>query len=226
MSQQINLFNPRFQRQKNYFSTEVLASALGGLLLVVVVSGLVVSRQTAALNAEAAQVKADLSAREARKTSIVAAFVPRRKSDTLQQDVDLAGVQLRNLRQVAGLLEQGKPSEKPGYSAYFQALARKHVDGLWLTGVTIHGDGDAIGLQGRALKAGLLPGYLDGLAGEAVLRGKSFGRLEMIEPKPEQTDVAAPVQTAQAVPARPAAPRYVEFSLQSAPLDATAAVRP
>jgi hypothetical protein len=124
------------------------------------------------------------------------------------------------LQQVAGLLEQGQQADAPRYSAYFQALARKRVDGLWLTGVTIQGSGDSIGLQGRALKAGLLPGYLDGLAGEAVLRGKSFGRLEMIEPKPEQ------VETAQAASPPPAAPRFVEFSLQSAPVDHTAAGRP
>lgn len=219
MSQQINLFNPRFQRQKNYFSTVVLASALGGMLLVVVVASLVVSRQTAALTDEAALVKADLGARETRKTSVTAAFVPRRKSEILQQEVDQAGLHLRNLQQVAGLLEQGKPGDTPGYSAYLQALARKRIDGLWLTGVTIHGSGDAIGLQGRALKAGLLPGYLDGLAGEAVLRGKSFGRLEVSEPKPE------PADPAQAAPA-PVAPRYVEFSLQSAPVEQIAAGRP
>lgn len=221
MSQQINLFNPRFERKKNYFSTPVLASALGALLVVIVLASLVVSQQTAALSAEAAQIKADLTTREMRRTGAVAAFVPRRKSETLQQDVDLAGLQLRNLQQVAGLLEQGKPSDAPAYSAYFQALARKRVDGLWLTGVTIEGSGDTIGLQGRALKAGLLPGYLDGLAGEAVLRGKSFGRLEMIEPKPEQ------VETAQAASPPPVpAPRFVEFSLQSAPVDHTAAGRP
>jgi hypothetical protein len=225
MSQQINLFNPRFQRQKNYFSTAMLASALGGVLAVVVLTSLVVSQQTAALSAEAAQVKADLTLRETRKTTVVAAFVPRRKSETLQQEVDQAGLQLRNLQQVAGLLEQGKPADTPGYSAYFQALARKRVDGLWLTGVTIHGSGDSIGLQGRALKAGLLPGYLDGLAGEAVLRGKSFGRLEMSEPKPEALVTAQAAQTT-AVPTPAPTPRYVEFSLQSAPVEHAAGGRP
>lgn len=225
MSQQINLFNPRFRRQKNYFSTAVLASALGGLLVVMALASMLVNRQTAALEAEAALAKADLTAREARKTSVTAAFVPRRKSETLEQEVAQAGLQVRNLQQVAGLLEQGQPADKPGYSAYFEALARKRVDGLWLTGVTIQGGGDAIGLQGRALKAALLPGYLNGLASEAVLRGKSFGRLEMVEPKPDDAAVA-PAVPASPTPPAPTAPRYVEFTLQSAAVEPTAAGRP
>ncbi|MYM98341.1 MSHA biogenesis protein MshI [Duganella vulcania] len=212
MSQQINLFNVGFERKKSYVSTSVLAAGIGALVLVLAGMSALAKARLAALETEAATVKASLANGEKRKSAATAAFVAPRKSEALQQQLDQAGVELRNLQRVAGILEQGEPGETRGYSAYFRAFARRGVDGLWLTGVTIQGSGDAIGLQGRALKASLLPGYLNGLAGEAVLRGKTFGQLEMREPKAEPAAEA----TAGAATAPAAAPRYVEFSLQSA----------
>jgi len=210
MSQQINLFNAGSQRKTNYAGTPVLVAGLGVLALVLTAASLMAKSELAALESEAATVKAGLDRGEARKTAATAAFVAPRKSEALQQELDQAGAQYRNLQQVAAILEQGQPGATRGYSAYFRAFARRGVEGLWLTGVTIQGSGDAIGLQGRALKASLLPGYLNGLASEAVLRGKSFGQLEMNEPKPAAEAVAAGTASA------PVAPRYVEFSLQSA----------
>jgi len=212
MSQQINLFNAGFQRKKNYATAPVLAAGIGALVLVLVGVSAWTKARLAALEGEAAIVKSNLDSYEKRKSTATAAFVAPRKSETLQQELDQAGVEFHNLQRVARILEQGEPGATRGYSAYFRAFARRGVDGLWLTGVTIQGSGDAIGLQGRALKASLLPGYLNGLASEAVLRGKTFGQLEMREPKAEaKADAAAGAAAAPVV-----APRYVEFSLQSA----------
>ncbi len=217
MSQQINLFNPRFERKKNYYSTPVFAGALGGMAAVLAVMAVLANSQTAALEAEAVQVKNQLAAVTGRKAAVTAALAPPPRSESLPREVDHATEQYRNLQQAAATLEQGQFGRKHGYSAYFQALARKRIDGLWLTGVTIQGSGDSISLQGRALKANLLPGYLDGLAAEDVLRGKSFGKLEMSEPKVDAVTGAAPAPVSASSPASvPApAPRYLEFSLQS-----------
>lgn len=211
MSQQINLFNAGFKRTKNYATTRMIAAGMGVLAFGLVVASVLANIELATLEREAAVVKAELAAREARRTAVTASFVAPHKSEALQQELDQTGVQYRNLQQVAAILDQGEPGATRGYSAYFRAFARRGIDGLWLTGVTIQGSGDAIGLQGRALKASLLPGYLNGLAGEAVLRGKTFGQLQMTEPKaPKAADGAPAPESA------PAAPRYVEFSLQSA----------
>lgn len=214
MSQQINLFNAGSQRKTNYAGTPVLAGCVGALALVLLGAAVMAKSELAALESEAATVKAGLDRGEARRSAATAAFVAPRKSEALQQELDQADAQFRNLQRVAAILEQGQPGATRGYSAYFRAFARRGVEGLWLTGVTIQGAGDAIGLQGRALKASLLPGYLHGLASEAVLRGKSFGQLEMNEPKPAP-EAAAAAAAAGSAPA-PVAPRYVEFSLQSA----------
>lgn len=223
MSQQINLYNPAFEPQKNYATTPaVVGVVLVTLLVLAVLIGLAKS-QLSESNALAQQVKAQLDAREAARTAATAAFVAPRKSEALQRELEQASSTLSNLQKVAGILDQGQTSSVHGYSPYLRALARRTSDGLWLTGVQIQGNGDSIGLQGRALKAGLLPPYLAGLSAEKVLRGKKFAQLDLHEPVAS----AAASATASASASSSVAPRFVEFSLQSSAADvADKAVQP
>jgi len=210
MSQQINLYNVAFEPQKNYATTPVVAGLVTLTLLVLVVCTVLAKRQLADTTAQALGVKAQLDGREASKTAAAAAFVAPRKSETLQKEVEQASTTLANLQKVVGILDQGQAGGVHGYSPYLRALARRTSEGLWLTGVQIQGNGDSIGLQGRALKASLLPGYLAGLSAETVLRGKKFAQLDLHEPVARAS--ASAEASASSVGAMP---RFVEFSLQS-----------
>lgn len=212
MSQQINLYNVAFEPQKNYATTPVVVGVVLSTLLIMIACTVLAKRQLAETSVLATGVKAELDAREARKTTATAAFVAPRKSETLQKEVEQAGVMLANLQKVAGILDQGQAGAVHGYSPYFRALARRTSEGLWLTGIQIQGNGDSIGLQGRALKASLLPAYLAGLSGETVLRGKKFAQLDLHEPVASASATASAVAS---VASAVAAPRFVEFSLQS-----------
>lgn len=88
-----------------------------------------------------------------------------------------------------------------GYAGYFKALARQNVSGLWLTGVSVAGPD--IGVRGRALEPALIPDYISRLTRESVMRGKTFGSLEI-----SQAELANKDGAAEPAP-------YVEFSLQS-----------
>ncbi|MYN47498.1 MSHA biogenesis protein MshI [Pseudoduganella sp. FT93W] len=217
MSQQINLYNVAFEPQKNYATTPVVLGVVLTTVLALGVFTALAKSQLGETRAQAQKVQAELDARLASKTAATAAFVAPRKSEALQQEVDQASTTLANLQKVAGLLDQGHSGAVHGYSPYFRALARRTSDGLWLTGVQIVGNGDSIGLQGRALKPGLLPPYLAGLSGEAVLRGKKFAQLDLHEPASSASATAEADVAAGGVqaPARAAAPRFIEFSLQS-----------
>ena len=225
MSQQINLFNPRFSKQKNYFSATSLAVMLGVVLLASLAFGIVTKQRVARLEADAAGVKAELASREASKAATEAQMAPRQRSPELQQELEQAEYENRSLHGVSAILDKGEFGNTRGYSSYFKAFARSSVSGLWLTGVQITGAGNEIGLQGRTLQAALLPGYLSGLAREPVLKGTTFGHLEMGEPKPVAGAVGSvnpatlsplPPGAAPAA-AAPAAPSYVEFRLQAMP---------
>ena len=209
MSQQINLFNPVFLQQKKIFSARTMAAALGALLLGVGALQLYGHTRVASLQSQADAAAAQLKKSEARLATVNAEFAPRQKSPALEAELAEAQRQLAALRQVAGVLERGELGNTQGYAEYFRALARQHVDGLWLTGVSIvdggsggsGGSGGEIGVRGRALDPGQVPGYLNRLTREPVMRGKSFGSMQISEGAKNETGKGA-------LP-------YVEFSLSS-----------
>jgi len=214
VSQQINLFNPIFLQQKKIFSTRTMAQALGVLVLGVVAMGLYGSARVSAMQKQADAGAAQLQARQARLVAVNAEFPPRQKDPTLAEAVLEAERQLGTLREVSGVLQGGELGNTRGYAEYFRALARQHVDGLWLTGLTITGAGTDIGVRGRALDPESVPGFLTRLTREPVMQGKGFGSLQMSEGSREpQGGAPAPASPATAAPAGPAP--YVDFSLQS-----------
>jgi hypothetical protein len=72
----------------------------------------------------------------------------------------------------------------------------------------------------------MVPGYLGRLRNEAVLQGKAVGSLQIGEAAASGVTPQAPKAAAQAPAAdgkdsvAPAQPQYVEFSLQSTPVEA------
>jgi len=205
VSQQINLFNPIFLQQKKIFSTRTMAQALGVLVVGVVAMAFYGNARVASLQKQADTGAAQLQARQARLTAVNAEFPPRQKDPQLAAAVAEAERQLGALREVSGVLQGGGLGNTRGYAEYFRALARQHVEGLWLTGLTITGAGNEIGVRGRALDPESVPGFLTRLTREPVMQGKGFGSLQISEG----------TRDGQAAPAAAAPAPYVEFSLQS-----------
>lgn len=215
MSQQINLFNPLLLAQKNYLSARAMAQALGVLLAGGLLLAYYGKVQVDALARQTAASKSELGVREARKATVTASFAPRAKDTALEGEIAQAEAERKSLLQVQAILQRGEFGSTRGYSSYFRAFARSRIDGLWLTDVAIVGAGNAIGLQGRVLAPGLLPDYIAALSGEAVLKGKSFARLELTPARKPATPGAGDAPAS--APAAP--PAYLEFSLQATPAE-------
>jgi hypothetical protein len=211
VSQQINLFNPVFLQQKKIFSARTMAAALAVLLVGVSAIHLYGTTRVAAMQAQADAGAAQLKKTEARLAAVKAEFAPRRKNPAFEAELAEAERQLAALQHVSGVLERRELGNTQGYAEYFRALARQHVEGLWLTGVSIGnsvGGSGEIGVRGRALDPGLVPGYLNRLTREPVLQGKAFGSMQIVG-----AAAGAPAGAAQAE--RAGAPSWVEFSLSS-----------
>lgn len=202
MSQQINLFNPIFLKQKKYFSATTMAQALGLILLGCVLLSAVMSYQVAMLSKEAESTSAQLSAQQAQLNQITAVSASRQKSKSLEDEVLKAEAEIKSLQQVFDIVQKGDFGNTKGYAEYMRAFARQAVNGVWLTGFSIQGAGNEIGLQGRALQAGMVPTYISRLKREQVLQGKSFAALDMQAPASSQNEKAAPAS-------------YIEFRLLS-----------
>jgi hypothetical protein len=230
VSQQINLFNPIFLKQKKIFTALPMAEALGiivaGALLLTWYAG----RSVAELEQRAAAGKLVVADRERRLVEANREFAPRPKSPTLAAEVAQADAELAALHRVEAFLQQGTLGNTAGYAEYFRALARQNVGGLWLTGVSIAGAGADVGVQGRAMQPTLIPQYIGRLKSERVMQGKTFATLDIARPDAE----AAPGLATPAVVTAPAAggpaaafagpegvarasatAPYVQFNLQS-----------
>jgi hypothetical protein len=89
-----------------------------------------------------------------------------------------------------------------------RAFARVSVEGVWLTRIQFAKGKGELSILGRATRPELLPAYLERLRSQEALRGREFGRLEVLRPS-----AAAKADGA-------AGARVVEFMLSSAPAPA------
>ena len=203
MSQQINLFNPIYRKQKKYFSSVTMVQALGIIVLASALLAADSARRTRQAESQLAASVSQLKQTQDKLTVVKAQFPPRQKSPTLQAEIVLAQQELLMLSSATDVVKRGGFGDTRGYSPYFRAFARQALDGLWLTHVDIASGGSQLGVRGHALQADLVPQYMQRLAKEPVMQGQSFSSLE-INRGEEGPEPGA------------AATGHLKFSLQSA----------
>lgn len=207
MSQQINLFNPALRKQKQYFSADAMAKGLGLVLAGMLAISAFAAFQLKQMNKAVDDTGNRLALVQAQLDKMGGAG-PKQKSKALEEQIQQADAEVTALQQAYDTLQKGDFGNTKGYSEYMRAFSRQILDGIWLTGFSIHGAGNEIAIQGRAVQASLVPAYIGRLKHESVMRGKSFEMLEMHTPEVEQ-----PAKDGQ--PAKSAPAGYIEFSLQS-----------
>ena len=206
MSQQINLFNPIFMKQRKYFSLPTMLQALALIVLGSLVFYAYARYQVGQLDKQYAENTRRFESDQVRLASLAAEFSPQQSNQLLQDEVRQLEKTLADQTQLVDTLKSGVIGNTAGYSQYMSAFARQVVPGLWLTGFKVTGDGAQISLNGAVTDGKLLPDYIRRLGKEPSMRGKSFSTLQMQQVKsvPGKDSKLAPV------------PRYVEFVLQSA----------
>jgi hypothetical protein len=112
-----------------------------------------------------------------------------------------------------------------------EALARRHVEGLWIDKLVLSGTNGSMRLEGNALNADTVPVYLRSLAQENVLSGTRFDEF-VIERPAKQMAAAADAPSEEGVEAAPKKalpqPNHIRFragntTLMRAPIDVEAA---
>lgn len=179
MTQQINLFNPIFLRQKKYFCTVTILQALALLMVGVLSFYGYAWYQTKALSKEVDEVGKKLDAEQKRLASLTGELGPRKKSQELEQQIKELEKQLREREEILGIQTSSLDSGGRGFSEYLRALARQSVNGLWLTNISIRDGGNRLFIGGKALRPELVPDYLKRLGKERVMQGQTFSSLGM-----------------------------------------------
>ncbi len=82
-------------------------------------------------------------------------------------------------REMLDALQANMSGASMGYSGFLRALGRQAQSSLWITGLTVLGDGQDMEIRGRMLTAAVLPPYLQSLQRESLFAGRRFAQLEV-----------------------------------------------
>jgi hypothetical protein len=209
MSQQINLFNPIFLKQKKTFSAVNMLDALALLLVGVALFYAYASIETLNLDRQSVETARQYNQSKARLAEANTRYAPKKVDAGLDAEVNNLQAQLNARKATLDNLGIGLLTNSASYAEYMRALARQSLAGLWLTGFKVGKGGAEMEISGRALQPELVPSYIQRLNQERAMHGRAFDSLSMT-----QREGALPADASRPAGA-PAAYVYTEFQLVS-----------
>ena len=207
MSQNINLFNPAFRKQRRVLTLGTVVQLLGITLAALSRYHYTLWQQVNGLTEELRSADGLLKAQRGYVDKLKGKSATAKPDAQLESDIARLEAELKLARDSMDALKGGGFGNQQGFAEYLRAFSRQSVNGLWLTGFTITGGGE-LEIRGRVLSPDLVPSYIQRLNREQVLAGRSFARLEMNRPAPEAAD-----DKGKDARKAPRAPRFLEFSL-------------
>ena len=209
MSQQINLFNPIFLKQKKIFSAVNMVDTLVLLLVAVAVFYGYASIETLNLDRQSVETARQYYQSKAQLAQTSARYAPKKINPGLEAEVNNLQAQLSARKTALNNLGIGLAANDTSYAEYLRALARQPLAGLWLTGFKVGRGGADIEISGRALQPELVPSYIRRLNQEPAMHGRAFDSLSMTQQQGTLPADASPSAGA------PASYSYTEFRLGS-----------
>ena len=195
MKQQINLYQPVFRKQKKVFSAIAMLQVSSIALLFFILTAGYSFLQLRGLQAQEVAATQNLD----KINEQIAAMQARSKDGTtaklLGQEISRITSEIEQKQHIAELLKQGAFTNTEGFTRHFEAIARQHVDGTWLTDIKIANGGSMLQLDGIAFSAELVPLYLEKLLQEKVFTGTAFNVVGLERSKTNQEQITFQVGT-------------------------------
>ncbi len=183
MRQQINLYQPIFREQRRIFSSRTIALAIAVIAVALAALWGYGTWKVGRLEREVAQVARNDKARALSLASGSAAFAAHANPAEIESRIKAMSDELDRQARALSALRSGAAGSTEGFAARFEALARRHVDGLWLEQLAFGGLGRTMSVSGATIDSRLLPRYLEELQEEPALAGARFDKVEIAEPK-------------------------------------------
>ena len=205
MPQQINLFNAAFLDRRGRLTLKTAAMGwLAVALLSVAFAGYASMRNRNLANQER-NLAAKVTAAQAEMQRLAGQVGGRKQDAQIVGEIARLEAAIRGRDEVMMVLKGGALGDTRGFSEHLRAFARQSFEGVWLTGLRIAASGQDVALEGRALRAEQVPGYLRRLNSESVMQGHPFSELLMQVPAPDPGDKSG------------GRPPYIEFRLTTLP---------
>lgn len=174
MRQQINLHQPIFRRERKSFAAMTVVSTLGLAALALTAFSGYTARSIDRLQREVAQLTEQQAQQQAQLLKVGELHARAARRSDVEARVKSLTTTLSERAQALQVLQSGAAGQTSGFAARMEALARRHVDGLWIDGLAMSGTHSAMSISGSSVDADIVPKYLRSLSSEAVLNGTRF----------------------------------------------------
>lgn len=180
--QHINLYQEPFGRRRDAPAARHLALALVLLLLAL---GAVAGAQYLRLQgveARAAALEAERRAASERLAQVRERVQGARARDGDGDPAAPLRAELAAKRRLLEYLDSGPIARRGGFSPYLEGLARRTIEGVWLSAIDIRAGGERLRLDGHAVDAERVPALMAALGEEDSYSGHAFRTLAIERP--------------------------------------------
>ena len=183
MQQQINFYQAQFRTTRANFSAAMLLMACGAMVLAMLVA---FGFQTYKLEGIKSELRT-VSNQEQAAIQRLENFRPAGDTDSggksWTERLEDAKLSLREQQLVLSMVRDSTLGDTQGFSRHLTSLARQDTAGLWLSYIRLSALGDDTRLEGQALRAELVPAYLQFLAAELPFATQRFNQFQIDGPE-------------------------------------------
>lgn len=186
MNQQINLYQSQFRPQTRLFPVGFMLQAAAILLFGMVLATLFAQQRIANVEQELEVVSRQETVAIERLQNIGPLINAVTGEKNWAEQLDDSLRMLAERQAVLNLIQGSTLGDTKGFSRHMRALARQDIDGLWLTHIVLSALGDKTRLEGRAIRAELIPLYVQGLTLEAPFAEQRFHHFQIDSPAEDE----------------------------------------
>ena len=182
MKQQINLYQAQYRPETRMFPVAIMLQAAGVLLFAMLLMYGFAQHRLGNIEQELEVMASHESAALDRLQKIGPLITAITGETNWAEQLDDSLRLLAERQAVLELIQGSTFGESRGFSRHLRALARQNIDGIWLTHIMLSGLGDKTRLEGRAIRAELIPLYVQNLTAEAAFAAQRFHHFQIDSP--------------------------------------------
>ena len=185
MRQEINFYRSEFKARKKPMGSGLMMAICGVLVAGMVGGALFATYQLTAIKSQLKSASGQEKAAIVRLENFEPDSLTRDGDKTWGQRLDEAKRSLRDQQLMLGMVRNSAWGDTEGFSRHMRSLARQNTEGLWLSYIRLSALGDNTQLEGQALRAELVPAYLQTLAQEEPFSAQRFNQFQINRPEEE-----------------------------------------
>lgn len=175
----LNLYQPLRPAADGRPSRALLLLAALALLLGILLDGAWQLWRLYSLDSRLVQAERAAAQAEAELASARQAFREPQADPRLPQRLAEVERDSRELQRVAEYLRVLQAERSAGFSPALDALAERHLAGVWLSAIRLEQGGRDLLLEGASQQPALLPDYLNSLGRSPAFAGRQFARFDL-----------------------------------------------